>query len=215
MISLSLKDIEFKILEELKDRANDYAIEGEHVISSTIFTFLDEYEQEKLKKIKRTKIEKEYIIVGNKSIWKQIQDDYDIGMHAFNKKISKFVKDNFKRKIILRDIAHAYIFANTKFYKEAVILSGGVIEELLRYFLQYKKINITNQNFNDYIRICEHRGLLQSGINRLSDFVRQFRNLVHLEREKSEKHTITKPIAKGAVSSIFAILNDFGNLHDS
>lgn len=42
-----------------------------------------------------------------------------------------------------------------------------------------------------------------------TDSLRHFRNLVHLEKETSSKFTISKATAKGAVSSIFTIANDF------
>jgi hypothetical protein len=43
----------------------------------------------------------------------------------------------------------------------------------------------------------------------LSDSAREFRNFVHLSKESTKKHSITKAAAKGAVSSIFTIANDF------
>ena len=50
---------------------------------------------------------------------------------------------------------------------------------------------------------------IKSAIRKLTDSVRHFRNLVHLELEKDRKHSISKATAKGAVSSIFTIANDF------
>jgi len=60
-----------------------------------------------------------------------------------------------------------------------------------------------------YIRACEDNGLLKDAIHKLADSVRQFRNIVHLERESSNRHTILKATAKGAVSSVFTIASDF------
>ena len=51
--------------------------------------------------------------------------------------------------------------------------------------------------------------LLKLAISRLSHSVRQFRNLVHLSAEKTEKYAISKATAIGAVTSIFTISNDF------
>jgi hypothetical protein len=62
--------------------------------------------------------------------WKDIEKEYDISKRAFGKKIN-FVKEDFKRKIIFRDIEQAYFLASNGFCKPAVILAGGVIEELL------------------------------------------------------------------------------------
>jgi len=93
--------------------------------------------------------------------------------------------------------------------KPAVILAGGVIEELLRLFLKNKSIKPTSNKLNDYIKECEKYKLIGTAIHRLADSVRQFRNYVHLEKENSNRQSISKPIAKGAVSSIFAIASDF------
>ena len=66
-----------------------------------------------------------------------------------------------------------------------------------------------NASYADYIKACEDQRLLKSAISRLSDSVRQFRNLVHLKLEGTKKHTISKATAKGAVSSVFTIANEF------
>jgi hypothetical protein len=142
------------------------------------------------------------------TIWKEIENDYDINKRSFGRKIS-FITDSFKRTIIFRDVAHAYLLANSGFSKPAVILAGSVIEELLRLFLKHNNINPVNNKFESYINACEQSGLIKTSIQRLSDSVRHFRNIVHLEKEKSKRHTISKATAKGAVSSIFTIVNDF------
>lgn len=119
-----------------------------------------------------------------------------------------FVSDSFKRKIIFRDIEQAYILAASGFSKPAIILAGSVIEELLRLFLKHKKIKPAKNNFDSYIKACEQNGLLKVAINRLTDSVRHFRNVVHLEKESSPRISISKATAKGAVASIFTIAND-------
>ena len=90
-----------------------------------------------------------------------------------------------------------------------MILAGAVIEELLRLYLIHNGINVGNKRFDDYIQICANQGFLKSGISKLTDSVRHFRNLVHLELELDKRHTISKATAIGAVSSIFTIVNDF------
>jgi len=143
-----------------------------------------------------------------KQIWDEIEKDFDISKRAFGKKID-FITDVFKRKIIFRDIGHAYVLANLGYSKPAVILAGSVIEELLRLYLFAKKIKPENKTFDSYIQTCEQNGLLKSGISRLTDSVRHFRNVVHLQKEKNSKITISKATAKGAVTSIFTVANDF------
>ena len=146
--------------------------------------------------------------VKSNDVWKEIETDYDISKEDFREKI-KFVADSFKREIIFRDVEQAYILANSGFCKPAVILSGSVIEELLRLYLKHKQITPVGNNFDAYIKTCEDKGLIKSAVHRLTDAVRHFRNLVHLEKELSPRHTISKATAKGAVSSIFTIANDF------
>lgn len=143
-----------------------------------------------------------------KTIWDVIEKDFDINKRAFGKKIN-FVTDEFKRQIIFRDIGHAYILANNGFYKPAVILAGSVIEELLRLYLKSKEINPSENTFNSYIITCEDNDLIKKAVQRLTDSFRHFRNIVHLKNEKIPSDSISKATAKGAVSSIFTIINDF------
>ena len=140
--------------------------------------------------------------------WNDIQNDYDVSKQTFAKRIN-FVTDRHKRKIIFRDIEDAYVLSKKGFYKPAIILAGSVIEELLRLYLVSQNVKPKNNNFDEYVKTCEREKLLESGISRLSDSVRYFRNLVHLSKESTKKHSITKAAAKGAVSSIFTIANDF------
>lgn len=144
----------------------------------------------------------------SKENWEAIRSEYDISKKDFGKKIN-FVSDLFKRKIIFRDVEHAFVLASQGFSKPALILAGGVIEELLRQYLERKNIKPKNKRFVDYITACEDNGLLKRGVSRLSDSVRNFRNLVHLENEKTRRDTVLKATAKGTVSSIFTIANDF------
>jgi hypothetical protein len=144
----------------------------------------------------------------SKENWEAIRGEYDISKKDFGKKIN-FVSDSFKRSVIFRDVEHAFVLASAGFPKPALILSGGVIEELLRLYLKHKRIPLPSNNFVDYIKVCEQKRLLKSGISKLSDSVREFRNLVHISEEKTKRHTISKATAKGAVSSIFTIANDF------
>ena len=139
--------------------------------------------------------------------WHEIEKEYDVSKISFGKKIN-FVRDKFKRKVIFRDIEQAFLLAHKGFYKPSVILAGGVIEELLRLYLEHRSFRPTRNNLDTYIRACEDNGFLKTAIHKLADSVRQFRNIVHLQRENSNRHTISKATAKGAVSSIFTIVND-------
>jgi len=139
--------------------------------------------------------------------WNDIRNEFDISKRTFGRKIN-FVTDQYKRKVIFRDVEQAYILVKNGFCKPAVIIAGSVIEELLRLYLENKNVKPLKNTFEEYVKTCETKGLLKSGISRLSDSVRHFRNIVHLEKEKSQKYTISKATANGAVSSIFTIVND-------
>jgi len=144
----------------------------------------------------------------SKEHWEAIRGEYDISKKDFGKKIN-FVSDSFKRKNVFRDVEHAFVLASQGFSKPALILAGGVIEELLRLYLERENIKPKNKKFVDYIKACKDNGLLKRGVFRLTDSIRDFRNLVHLDNEKTKRHTVSKATAKGAVSSIFTIANDF------
>jgi len=140
--------------------------------------------------------------------WIDIEREYDVSKRSFGKRIN-FVKDEFKRKVLFRDIEQAFLLAHHGFSKPSVVLAGGVIEELLRLYLMGKGVEPTKNNLDSYIKTCEDIGLLKTAIHKLADSIRQFRNIVHLERESSSRYSISKATAKGAVSSIFTIANDF------
>jgi hypothetical protein len=140
--------------------------------------------------------------------WDDICKELEDNKLTFAKKIN-FVADKYKRKIIFRDVEDAYILAKTGFSKPAAILAGSIIEELLRLYLEHMNISPVCENFDGYIKTCEEKKLLKSGISRLSDSVRHFRNLVHLSAEKSKRYTISRAAGQSAVGSIFIIANDF------
>jgi hypothetical protein len=164
-------------------------------------------EIKKSSKFQISKDNKKETRMKDNDAWSEIEKDYDLSKRAFGRKI-KFIGDDFKRKIIFRDVEHSYVLANKGFSKSAVILAGSVIEELLRLYLQHKGVRPTRNSFDQYLRACQENDLLKDAIHRLSDSVRHFRNFVHLEKEESKKHTISKATAKGAVASIFTVAND-------
>jgi hypothetical protein len=140
--------------------------------------------------------------------WSQIQDTYGRTKKDFGVNIN-FVKDKFKRKIIFRDVEQAYILSMHGFNKPALILAGAVIEELLRLYLQSQGITLRSNTFAYYIKCCEDNSFLEKVIRHQTIVARLFRNLIHLENEKSKKHSISTAIAKGAVASIFMVADDF------
>ena len=145
---------------------------------------------------------------SGKANWEAIRSEFGITKTGFGKRIN-FVKNPFEREIIFRDVEQAFVLDSLGFSKSAVILAGGVIEELLRLYLQHKQVKPVRDDFDGYIQTCEQNRLLEVGISRLSDSARHFRNLVHLSKEKTKKDTTSKSKAKGAVASIFTIADCF------
>lgn len=174
--------------------------------SASVCNMLQEYSAETEQGDKVSKIT--IMARTSEENWEAIRSEYDISRKDFGKKIN-FVSDSFKRKIIFRDVEHAFVLASQGYSKPALILAGGVIEELLRLYLEHKKIKPKDKKFFAYIKACEDNDLLKRGVSRLSDSIRDFRNLVHLNNEETKSHTVSKATAKGAVSSIFTIANDF------
>ena len=85
-----------------------------------------------------------------------------------------------------------------------------MIEELLRLYLASRSVKPESNTLDAYIKAGEENGLLKGAVSKLADSFRQFRNTVHFEKETSSKQSISKPTAKGAVSSVFTIANELG-----
>jgi len=194
------------INSRVKDEKNKLIIYAEREVD--IFQKQSESKIQGKKVFNEMSVTEKEIKLSISDAWDKIKKDFDISKYAFSRKIN-FVKDPFKKRIIFRDIGQAYLLAEKDFSKPAVILAGSVIEELLRLYLKFKNIKPSKNNFDEYIKSCENNRLFKKGISQLSHSLRNFRNIVHLENEVSGKYTISKATAKGAISSIFTISNDF------
>jgi len=192
------------IINGLKNKISQVREVGIHELD----LILDKYQNNNDNKYKEESKNEIMNLLDEKAIWKNIENEYEISKRAFGKKIN-FIEDTFFRKVIFRDIAHAFYLASLGFSKPSVILSGSVIEGLLQHYLKFKGIKPDKDNFDSYIKACTDNGFLKIGISKLTDSVRHFRNYVHIQKEKSKKHTISKPTAISSVASIFIIANDF------
>lgn len=142
----------------------------------------------------------------NDNIWMKINKDFSLTKKEFGKRIN-FIEHVITRKIIFRDIEHAYILLREGFYKSSVILAGGVMEEILRQLLTLKEEVAENINFNELIKKCSHKGLLSTPRNQLTESARYFRNVVHINNEVKQNNKITKAIAHSAFSAIFILVD--------
>jgi len=154
-------------------------------------------------KLQKTKIKSQL----NQDVWKKIADEYGIDQKVFGKKI-KFVNKSIK-KIIFRDVEDAYSLYKKGFSKPAIILAGGVLEELLRAYLVDKNQVPAKNTFDEYIKVCEQKKYLRLAATRLVDAARYYRNLVHIEREFDTNTSPSSSIAAVVVSAIFTIVDDF------
>ncbi len=148
--------------------------------------------------------------VPSSNPWLEIKREFGVSKLTLAKRIS-FIKDEFKRDVIFRDIEQAYLLAQHGFYKPSVILAGGVIEEMFRIYLECRNVAPKTNNLDGYIKACEEQSFIKDAIHRLADSFRLFRNIVHMEREPSSKLSISKATAKGAVSSVFTIANELSS----
>lgn len=160
---------------------------------------------------KEDKVDQQDLLTEFKKItswWPKIKEEFGVSKHEFGRKIN-FVKGEFKREVIFRDVEHAYALSKIGFCKPAVILAGSVMEELLRLYLKHKNVKVKKDTFSEYIVECEKRDFLKVAVHSLTTSVRHFRNLIHLEKESKKKDTISRATAAGAVTSIFTLVNDF------
>ena len=141
------------------------------------------------------------------TVWKHIQSRYGLNQNTIAFKIN-FIKDSFRRSIILRDIKGAVFALEADMPKIAVILSGGIIEEILRCRLKSKNIKPQRNDFYNYIDTCVNNNIIKESTSSLLHAIRDFRNLVHLKNEKSQKDSISNNEASTAINSIFTLIKD-------
>lgn len=141
------------------------------------------------------------------SVWKHIKSEYGLNQRAIAMKIN-FIKDSFRRSIILRDIRDAVFALDNGMTKIAVVLSGGVIEEILRCKLETKNIKPVREDLYNYIETCLKNNIIKQSTANLLHAIRDFRNLVHLKNEKSRKDTMSGNEASTTINSIFTLLKN-------
>ena len=95
---------------------------------------------------------------------------------------------------IFRDIEQAYFLAFNGYSKPAVILAGGVIEELLRLYIESKGIKSENNTLDSYIRTCAEKKLLKKAIHKLADSFRELHASVTRPIEVLQKIRKEEPL---------------------
>ncbi len=138
-------------------------------------------------------------------IWVNIKKEFSLTKKEFGKRIN-FIEDDIARKIIFRDVEHAYYLLKKNINKPAIILAGSIMEEILRQLLLFEGIKSKNESFDDYIKTCELNKLLSISVSRLSDSSRLFRNYVHISKEINSIDRISNSVANAAVSALFVLV---------
>lgn len=195
-----IESVKHALIQDLKNELDVY-YSDEPVLHSNVWNFIVDFERNSLKSTKRLK---------NKSdlAWVRIKEEYGLTKVHVSRILNKFITDNYKRHSILRDIGNSYALESLGFYKSSVILAGGVLEEILRFLLESKQLNVSKPTFYNYVKLCEDNGLFKAGINKLNDFVREYRNSVHLVCETNKTDSINQANAKNALASLFSVINE-------
>lgn len=199
-----IESIKHALFQDLINELEVY-YSDEPALYSTVWSFFDDFEKNHLKSIKRTKTKSDLA-------WIKIKEEYGLTKVHVSRILNNFITDNYKRHSILRDIGNSYALESLGFYKASVIFAGGVLEEIIRLLLESKKLNVSNPSFSNYLKVCEEKGLFKRGINRLNDFVREYRNSVHLARERNKTDSINQANAKNALASLFSVINEINHL---
>lgn len=141
-----------------------------------------------------------------KDDWAPISQHYGLSRKQVIRKL-RFIGSITTKRALLRDIVHAHGCLEHHFYKSALVLSGGVIEEIIRQKLISCKVD-AGASFSDHIKNARESKIFKNSIASLSDSIRDFRNHVHVAKESEKKHAISRATASIAVSAIFTVLND-------
>jgi hypothetical protein len=118
----------------------------------------------------------------------------------FEKRDFSYVNDSEIRKILERDYLEIQRALVSSCWKSVIILSGGVIEAILLDLLQKNLAkakasskapasnpDITKWDLADLINVSVDLGLVSGGVEKLSNSVREYRNLIHPGNEIRKK----------------------------
>lgn len=108
------------------------------------------------------------------------------------KRLFNFIQDKKIRGILTRDYAFAEICKKQEMFKPAIVLYGSIIEEILREILGSEK------PFSELIVEARQKDFVKPPLARKIDFVRDFRNYVHIFLEIDEDFDPTEDIASVA-----------------
>lgn len=141
------------------------------------------------------------------------------GYYEAKQKISK-IKKSF-RVNINRDIDELYINFLLKNAKSVIVLSGSLVELLLIYFLEKRKVNSLSYSLNnksvskklydctlfDLLNYCEQQSILKNVTVHLGNVSRLHRNYIHPGKELKDNEPLDFIKANLCFSTTIEILN--------
>jgi hypothetical protein len=165
-------------------------------------SYKKDYEEKWLKKLE----EKE-------RSWENKKEEAQIEIPQFD---FKFIRDEELKNLLIRDGEEAQRAFQNKLYKSTVLVCGTILESLLidalsrvereakfnycqKYLKSKDKVNkspeIENWKMYQLIDIAKEQGILGADAAKLSNIVRNYRNLVHLFAQKRDQLQIDSRVA--------------------
>ncbi len=136
-----------------------------------------------------------------------------------------FVADKKLREILVRDYLELTRVRSVSATKSRLILAGGLIEGLLLDALERPPqkaphaksaekdrnglvLPLSEWSLISLIKVARELGFISTGTQKMCDFARDFRNLIHPEKERSGDYVVGTHEANGAESAVDAVIRD-------
>lgn len=103
----------------------------------------------------------------------------------------EFIVDEEMKNLLIKDWIEAEKAFNYELYKSTMVLCGAILEALLRdalYLKEKVKVKfippIKDVQFHQLIDFAEQQGIIKHDVAKLSHNVRDYRNLIHLQKKE-------------------------------
>lgn len=125
-----------------------------------------------------------------------------------------FIDDEPLRKILESDWAEANRLIQVNAWKSIIIMSGGILEGLLIWRLGTARCETNFEDYEDWslsdlIKECKKSALLKKQDEQLSDWAREYRNVIHPANQKKYERKIERSHAMIAFHFVDAIASSF------
>ncbi len=134
-----------------------------------------------------------------------------------------FIPDNLPRhkEIILRNLKELVSAASAELEKSVIILAGSTLEAILYSLIQSQETHIASrrgkftfnpeQGLQDYVSIFNRWLRGQFPAAQLPDFIVDYRNLVHINRELNSPLHICAEASRSMLTILNAFLGELGS----